>query len=91
VGFNVIHRLIIRILQRKWVYNGAVHQLFIDFKKAYNTVMEEVLDNIFIINYTYTEVHTGERFHDACLIQNSLDIIRCFIITPFQPWFRVHH
>jgi hypothetical protein len=24
-----------QILEKKWEYNGKVHQLFIDFKKAY--------------------------------------------------------
>jgi purine nucleoside phosphorylase len=32
----------------KWEYNEIVHQLFIDFKKAYDSVMRELLYNIFI-------------------------------------------
>ena len=32
----------------KWEYNEAVHQLFIDFKKAYDSVRWEVLYNILI-------------------------------------------
>jgi hypothetical protein len=36
------------MLEIKWEYNEAVHQLFIDFKKAYNSVRREVLYNIFI-------------------------------------------
>jgi hypothetical protein len=32
----------------KWEYNEAVHQLFIDLKKAYDSVMREVLYNILI-------------------------------------------
>jgi hypothetical protein len=27
-----------QILQKKWEYNGIVHQLFIDFKKAYDSI-----------------------------------------------------
>jgi alpha-D-ribose 1-methylphosphonate 5-phosphate C-P lyase len=27
-----------QILERKWEYNGTVHQLFIDFEKAYESV-----------------------------------------------------
>jgi hypothetical protein len=27
-----------QILEKKWEYNGTVHQLFVDFKKAYDTV-----------------------------------------------------
>jgi hypothetical protein len=37
-----------QILERKWEYNGTVHQLFIDFKKAYDSVRREVLYNILI-------------------------------------------
>jgi hypothetical protein len=32
----------------KYDYNGAVHQLFIDFKKAYDSVRREALYNILI-------------------------------------------
>jgi hypothetical protein len=35
-----------QILEKKWKYKEAVHQLFVDFKKAYDSVMGEVLDNI---------------------------------------------
>ena len=35
-----------QILQKKWEYNEAVHQLFIGFKKAYDSVRREVLCNI---------------------------------------------
>jgi hypothetical protein len=35
-----------QILEKKWEYNRTVHQLFIDFKKAYNSVRREVLYNI---------------------------------------------
>ena len=27
-----------QILEKKWEYNGTVHQLFIDFKKAYRSI-----------------------------------------------------
>jgi hypothetical protein len=37
-----------QILEKKWEYNETVHQLFIDFKKAYNSVRREVLYNILI-------------------------------------------
>ena len=37
---------ILKILEKKWDYNGTVHQLFIDFKKAYESVKREVLYNI---------------------------------------------
>jgi hypothetical protein len=32
----------------KWEYNDTVHQLFIDFKNAYDSVRNKVLYNIFI-------------------------------------------
>jgi len=39
---------ICQILEKKWEYNEAVHQQFIDFKKAYDSVRREVLYNILI-------------------------------------------
>jgi sorting nexin-29 len=37
-----------QILEKKLEYNEAVYQLFIDFKKAYDSVRREVLYNILI-------------------------------------------
>jgi hypothetical protein len=37
-----------QILEKKWEYNETVHQLFIEFKKAYDSVKREVLYNILI-------------------------------------------
>jgi len=37
-----------QILEKKWECNEAVLQLFIDFKKAYDSVRREVLYNILI-------------------------------------------
>jgi hypothetical protein len=37
-----------QILEKKWEFNEAVHQLFVDFKKAYDSVRREVLHNILI-------------------------------------------
>ncbi|KAJ4432363.1 hypothetical protein ANN_20982 [Periplaneta americana] len=36
------------IMEKKWEYKGTVHQLFIDFKKAYDSVKREVLCDILI-------------------------------------------
>jgi len=36
------------MLEKKWEYNEAVLQLFIDFKKASESVWREVLNNILI-------------------------------------------
>jgi hypothetical protein len=66
-----------QILDKKWEYNGTVHQLFIDFKKAYDSVKIEVLYSIlpeFVIpkklfrlikiclNETYSKVRIGKLF-----------------------------
>jgi len=37
-----------QILEKKWEHNEEVHQLFIDFKKAYDSVRREVLYMILI-------------------------------------------
>jgi hypothetical protein len=34
------------VTHKKWQYNETVHQLFVDFKKAYESVRREVLYNI---------------------------------------------
>jgi hypothetical protein len=55
VGFDVTdQRLIrsfafVRYLRKNGEYNETVHQLFVDFKKAYDSVRREVLYNILII------------------------------------------
>jgi hypothetical protein len=37
-----------QILEKKWEYNGTVHQLFIDFRRAYDSLKREVLYNILL-------------------------------------------
>jgi hypothetical protein len=37
-----------QILEKKWEYNGTIRQLFIYFKKTYDSVRKEVLYNILI-------------------------------------------
>jgi hypothetical protein len=37
-----------QILKKKWEYNGKVHQLFIHFKKAYDSVKGEVLYSVLL-------------------------------------------
>ena len=39
---------ICQILEKKWEYNEAVHQFFIDFKKAYVSVRSDIFYNILI-------------------------------------------
>ena len=46
---TIDHIFFIRqILEKKWEYNEEVHHLFIDFKKAYDSVRREVLYKILI-------------------------------------------
>jgi hypothetical protein len=74
-------------LQKKWEYNGTVHQLFIDFKKAYDSVRREELYNILIefgiprklvglikmcLNETYSRVRIGKTLCDKFTIENGL-------------------
>jgi sorting nexin-29 len=76
-----------QILEKKWEYNGTVHQLFIDFKKAYDSVKAEVLYNILLefgipkklvrliklcLNETYSKVRVGKLLSDKFPIQNGL-------------------
>jgi sorting nexin-29 len=64
-----------QILEKKWEYNGTIYQLFVDFKKAYNSVRREVLYNILTefgiprklgglikmcLNVTYSVEHIGK-------------------------------
>jgi sorting nexin-29 len=82
------HILSIRqILEKKWEYNGAVYQLFIDFKKAYDSVRREALYNILIefgiamklvrlikmcLSETYSRVQAGKHLSDMFAIKNGL-------------------
>jgi hypothetical protein len=64
-----------------------MHQLFIDFKKAYDSIKREVLYNILLefvipkklvrlikmcLNETYSKVHIGKLLSDKFPIQNGL-------------------
>jgi hypothetical protein len=68
-------------------YNGTVHQLFIDFKKVYDSVRREALYNILIefgmprklvglikmcLCETYSRVHVGKNLSDKFSIENGL-------------------
>jgi hypothetical protein len=72
------------ILEKKWEFNGTVHQLFIYFKKAYDSVRREVSYNILIefgiprklvglikmcLNKTYSTVRTGKFQSDRFLFR----------------------
>jgi hypothetical protein len=70
------------MLEGKWECNERVHQLFIDFKKAYDSVRREVLYNILIgfgvpiklvsLRDTYSKVRIGKYLCDSFPIQNGL-------------------
>jgi hypothetical protein len=94
-----------QILEKKWEYNGTVHQLFIHFKKAYNSVRREVLYNNRIefgiprklvwliqmcLNKTYSIVSIGKYQSDTFPIQNGLKQ-GCFITTAFQLCFGIRY
>jgi hypothetical protein len=64
------------ILQKKWEYNGTVHQLFIDFKKAYDSIRREALYNI-LIEFTIPrklagliKKHLNETYSTVCIGKN---------------------
>jgi hypothetical protein len=76
-----------QILEKNWEYNGTVHQLFIDFKRAYDSVSREALYNILIefgiprklvglsemsLNETYSRVCIGKNLSDKFTIENGL-------------------
>jgi hypothetical protein len=82
----IIYSASVKYLRKKWKYNGARHQLFIDFKKAYDSVRREVLYNILIefgipwyckankmcLN-TYSRVEVRKRLPDMFLMKNDLN------------------
>jgi hypothetical protein len=47
VGFGVTYQLLIifflscQILEKKWEYKETIHELFIDFKKSYDSIRSE--------------------------------------------------
>jgi hypothetical protein len=78
---------ICEILEKKWEYNETVHQLFVDCKKAYDSVRREVLYNILIefgipmklvslikmyLHKTYSKVCIDKHLSDSFPIQNGL-------------------
>jgi hypothetical protein len=76
-----------QILEKKCEYNGTVQQLFIHFKKAYDSIRREVLYNILLefgipkrlvrlikmcLSETYSKVHVVKYLSDKLPIQNGL-------------------
>jgi hypothetical protein len=77
-----------QILEKKWEYNGTAYQLFIDLKKAYDSVRRELLYSVLIecgtprkltgliqmcLDETYNTVHIGKYQSDKVPIQNGLN------------------
>jgi hypothetical protein len=75
------------MLEEEREYNGRVHNLFIDFEKAYDSVRREALYNVLIefcmplkllrlikvcLNKSYIEVCIGKTISDAFHVQNGL-------------------
>jgi hypothetical protein len=76
-----------QILKNKWNYNGIIHKLFLDFKKACDSVRREALYNILTefglarklnglikmcLNETYSRVRIGKSLSVKFTIQNGL-------------------
>jgi hypothetical protein len=76
-----------QVLLKKWEYNGTLHQLFMDFKKAYDSVRSEVLYGILTelgmpskvvgliktcLSETYSTVRIGKYQSDKFPIPNGL-------------------
>jgi hypothetical protein len=85
-----------QILEKKWEHNMAVHQLFTEFKKAYDSVRREALYNILIefgipkklvrliemcLTETYSRVRVGKNLSEMFPIRNGLK--QGDAITPF--------
>ena len=102
----ITYSAFVQYLRKKWEYNEAVHQLFTDFKKAYDSVRREVLYSILIefgiprklvrlikmcLTERYSRVRVGWNLSDIFRIRNGLKKRRCFIANAFQFCFRVRH
>ena len=76
-----------QILEKKWEYNAAVHQPFVDLKEANDSVRREVLYNILIefgipmkltrlikmcLNEVYSTVRVGKHLSAMFPIRNGL-------------------
>jgi hypothetical protein len=93
VGFDLTDQLLIRFFsfftywkKKKCEYNETMHKLFIDFKKAYDSVRREVLYNILIVwstmklvrlikmclNKIYSKGCISKLLSDIFPIQNGL-------------------
>jgi hypothetical protein len=87
VDFDFRYSTFCQILLKKWECNGAVHQLFVDFKKAYDSIRREVLYNVqtefgipmklvtlikVCLNETYSKHRIGKNVSHAFSLHNDL-------------------
>jgi hypothetical protein len=87
VGFDVTDFLNLSDTAEKWEYDETVHQLFIELKKAYDSVRRKVLYIILtefgvpmklvrltkmFSNEMYSKVNMGKHLSDNFPIQNGL-------------------
>jgi len=83
----IIYSAFVKYLKKKWEYNEAVYQLFIDFEKAYDSVRREILYIILIefgvprklvrlikmcLTETYSTVRVGKNLSERFPIRNGL-------------------
>ena len=80
----IIYSAFVKYLRKKREYNEAVHQLFIDFKKAHYSVTRDVLYNILIAfgipmklvrlrrNDTYRRVWVVKHLSEMLPVKNGL-------------------
>jgi hypothetical protein len=76
-----------QLLEKKWEYNETVFQLFVNFKKPYDSVKREVPYSILLqfgmpkkkvtlikmcLNETHSKVHIGKLLSDKFTFQNGL-------------------
>jgi hypothetical protein len=81
---------------KKWDYNETVHQLFIDFEKAYDSDRREVLNSTLLefgipmeqvrlfeicLNETYNKVRIGKHLSSTHTNQNGLK--QGYALSPF--------
>jgi len=95
-----------QVLEKKWENNEEVYQLFIDVKRAIDSVRREILYKILIefginrklvtlikmsLTETYGRVRVGKNVSDRFPIMNVLIKGRRSITNAFQHCFRVRH
>jgi hypothetical protein len=71
-----------QILEKKWDYDGMVHYLFIDFKKACDSVKREVLYNILLEFGIPTKLH---RLIKMCLNEICSKVYVCELLSGTFP------